>query len=125
MPRKKTSSQMCCGVASLGKDGVAVLRSEIPDSWAVEGLADLLAMAGNPVRLHLLLALLRREGLCVCDLAELVGMSSAAVSAHLQKLKHSGVVSSRRDGQMIRYSLVKREELEVLESLVAAVGVRQ
>ena len=120
MTGKEMSRSSCCGTPSLGSEGVDLLRSELPDLDAAGAAVNLFAMAGNPVRLRLLLALARREELCVCDLAELVGMTSAAVSAHLQKVKLSGIVRSRRDGKMIRYSLVRRSEIEALESLLAS-----
>lgn len=116
---KRSPAPPCCGEPSLGAAGVDALRRELPPDDAIDEAAAFLAMASSPVRLRLLLALRRRAELCVCDLAELVGMSAAAVSAHLQKLKLSGVVRSRRDGQMTRYSLAMAEEVGRVESLLA------
>lgn len=84
----------------------------------------LLALLGSPVRLRLVLALRRQSGLCVCDLAELADSNLALVSAHLQKLKLSGVVRAQRDGQMVRYTFLKVEEVDFLEPLLrCSVGV--
>ena len=114
----------CCGGPSLGAEGVARLRAELPAQEVVEEISGLLALLGSPVRLRVVLALRRQSGLCVCDLAELTGTNLAAVSAHIQKLRLAGVVRSQRDGQMVRYTLLKVEEVNQLEPMLrCALGV--
>ena len=50
--------------------------------------------------------LLREAGeLCVCDLAQLIGMNQSAVSHQLRILKQGRLVKSRREGKSIFYSL--------------------
>lgn len=113
----------CCG-PSLGDEEIGRLRAELPAPELVEEAGRLLALLGSPVRLRLVLALRRQSGLCVCDLAELADTNLAAASAHLQKLRLSGVVCSQRDGQMIRYTLLKVPEVDCLEPLLrCSVGV--
>ncbi|MDP2060731.1 MAG: metalloregulator ArsR/SmtB family transcription factor, partial [Flavobacteriaceae bacterium] len=68
-------------------------------------LSNLLALAGNEVRLKILFLLEEEDELCPCDLADILGMSVPAVSQHLRKLKDGEVVTTRRDGQTIYYSL--------------------
>jgi DNA-binding transcriptional ArsR family regulator len=43
--------------------------------------------------------------MCVCDLAAFIGLSESAVSHHLRRLKDLSLVKSRRDGQILYYSL--------------------
>ena len=43
--------------------------------------------------------------MCVCDIAEIVGISVSAVSHQLRILKQSELVRFRRDGKTIYYSL--------------------
>lgn len=120
----KKPPPICCGGPTLGDDGIARLRAELPTPELVEEAGRLLALLGSPVRLRLVLALRHQSGLCVCDLAELAESNLAAVSAHLQKLKLSGVVRAQRDGQMVRYTLLKVEEVDCLEPLLrCSVGV--
>jgi len=54
-------------------------------------------------RLRMLRVLLDRE-LCVCELAEALGVSSPRMSQHLQILKRAGIVNERRDGKWVYYS---------------------
>ena len=84
---------------------------------ALNSLAGVLALAGNEVRLQLLF-LLADEQLCVCDLADVLQMTISAVSQHLRKLKDGGVVSARKVGQTVFYTL-NAEHLPVLQPLLA------
>ena len=80
-------------------------------------LSQVLSLAGNEVRLKILYLLEEEEGgLCVCDLADILGMSIPAVSQHLRKLKDANVIQPRRQGQTIFYSF-KQEHLEIIRPL--------
>lgn len=64
-------------------------------------------------RLRILDAL--REGeRCVCVLQELVGVSQSLLSHHLRVLRDAGVVTDRKEGRWVHYSLSQRalEELD-------------
>ncbi len=83
---------------------------------ALHSLASVLALAGNEVRLQILF-LLAEEQLCVCDLADVLGMNISAVSQHLRKLKDGGVVQARKVGQTVFYAL-NEAHLAVLRPLL-------
>jgi ArsR family transcriptional regulator, arsenate/arsenite/antimonite-responsive transcriptional repressor len=55
---------------------------------------------------------------CVCDLQEELGAGQSRLSFHLRKLKDAGVVSDRRAGRWVYYSLVP----EALEEMRAFLG---
>ena len=55
-------------------------------------------------RLRLLLAL-RGGELCVCQLTELLGLAMSTVSRHLSVLYQAGLLSSRKEGRWMFYSL--------------------
>lgn len=67
-------------------------------------LADLFKLFGDSTRLQILNSL-NREELCVCDIADELGMTKSAVSHQLKALRVSNLVKSRREGQNIFYSL--------------------
>src|SRR5882724_1972551 len=77
-------------------------------------LSNILALAGNEVRLKIIYLLEEEKELCPCDLADILGMSIPAVSQHLRKMKDGNIIESRRDGQTIYYSL-KEEHLKILK----------
>lgn len=82
------------------------LRASLAEvSSVLRRLAGHHALLAGESRLRIL-ALLRCAGeLCVCDLASVLGMTPAAVSQHLSRLRSGGLVVSRRDGMMIYYRL--------------------
>lgn len=85
------------------------------EAQAEEVAATLAAMA-NPKRLLVLCTLLAGET-SVGDLATIVGLSPAALSQHLGKMRALRLVKTRRDGQSIHYSLASVEVRAVLETL--------
>lgn len=73
---------------------------------------------GDPTRLTIALALRDGEELCVCDLAWVVERNENLVSHHVRVLRSAGLVSSRRDGKMVLYSLTDAGR-ELLRTLLA------
>ena len=78
------------------------------------GLSNILALAGNEVRLKIVYLLEEEKELCPCDLADILGMTIPAISQHLRKLKGGNIVETRKEGQTIYYSLT-RENLKILK----------
>jgi DNA-binding transcriptional ArsR family regulator len=79
-------------------------------------LAGLGQAMAHPTRLHILEALARREA-CVCHLTALLGQRQAHVSQHLRVLKDAGLVTDRREGQMVYYRLADGRTAAVLSLL--------
>jgi ArsR family transcriptional regulator, lead/cadmium/zinc/bismuth-responsive transcriptional repressor len=79
-----------------------------------ESLSNILALAGNEVRLKMIYLLEEEKELCPCDLADILGMSIPAVSQHLRKLKDGNIVETRKEGQTIYYSL-SEENINILK----------
>ncbi len=74
------------------------------DAKIFELHAALCQTLANPVRLRILNALGERE-LTVNAIAEQLGVPQANVSQHLSVLRERGVVSARREGVRIYYSI--------------------
>lgn len=66
--------------------------------------ADLLRLMSNPHRLMILCQLGGGE-LSVGALQDRIGLSQSALSQHLAKLRSEGLVTTRRNSQMIFYSI--------------------
>ncbi|HXH99307.1 MAG TPA: metalloregulator ArsR/SmtB family transcription factor [Sphingobacteriaceae bacterium] len=79
-------------------------------------LSNILALAGNEVRLKILFLLEEEKELCPCDLADILGMSIPAISQHLRKMKDGKLIKARKVAQTIFYS-IQPEELELLHYL--------
>jgi DNA-binding transcriptional ArsR family regulator len=69
------------------------------------GPAARLKALGHPVRLGIALRLAQEGGTCACDFADVFGVSQPTVSQHLKVLREAGLVSTRRQGTQIYYSL--------------------
>lgn len=67
-------------------------------------LSDTFRALADPTRLRLLLALVS-EPLCVCDLAEIAGVSESAVSHQLRVLRDLRLVAWAREGKRAVYRL--------------------
>ncbi|HIV12775.1 MAG TPA: winged helix-turn-helix transcriptional regulator [Candidatus Pullilachnospira stercoravium] len=76
----------------------------VPDDEVLYRLADLFKVFGDPTRIRILYALSTGE-LCVCDIAQLLGMTQSAISHQLRVLKQMALVKFRRDGKTVYYSL--------------------
>jgi ArsR family transcriptional regulator, arsenate/arsenite/antimonite-responsive transcriptional repressor len=79
------------------------------------------------MRLRILMLLTHGE-LCVCDLMAIFEEPQSKISRHLAYLKHSGLVSSKRVGTWMHYSIreslddVARAQLEFMRSHLSPLG---
>jgi DNA-binding transcriptional ArsR family regulator len=67
-------------------------------------MGEFFAVLADPTRLRLISLLCRRE-LCVCDLAEHLGVSESAVSHQLRALRGARLVRYRKEGRQVFYRL--------------------
>ncbi len=81
------------------------LQNQLSQKNDLGRLAELLAIAGNETRLKILFLLAREPELCVCDMADVTGLSVSSVSHQLAKLRAHGLIAKRREGQTIFYRL--------------------
>ncbi|MHB1682077.1 MAG: ArsR/SmtB family transcription factor [Bacilli bacterium] len=58
----------------------------------------------DKTRLHIL-ALLKHDELCVCELVEVLQMTQPAISQHLRKLRQAGLVKERKTAHWVFYSV--------------------
>ena len=63
---------------------------------------------GDHTRFTIASALAQTDELCVCDLSWVAERPENLVSHHLRLLRAAGLVSRRRDGKMVLYSLTSR-----------------
>lgn len=54
-----------------------------------------------------ILNLLHDDALCVCNIMDTLEMGQSKVSRHLTYLKHAGLVTDKRKGKWVYYSLSK------------------
>ena len=83
---------------------VEKVKDMMPSDEAIYDLADLFKMFGDTTRMKILYVLLESE-MCVCDIAEILGMTQSAISHQLRVLKSSKLITNRREGKSIIYFL--------------------
>jgi DNA-binding transcriptional ArsR family regulator len=93
-----------CQIRVVHLERIEQARQNAISERELERLALIYRILGDPNRLKIVMAL-RHVEMCVCDLAAFTGLSDSAVSHQLRRLKDLTLVKSRRDGQIIYYSL--------------------
>lgn len=83
---------------------------------AAEQASELLKSLANRHRLLIVCQLIEGEQ-SVGGMAEFLGIRDSTVSQHLALLRKDGVVSARRDGQTIWYSIASGPAREILKTL--------
>ena len=69
-----------------------------------KGYADFFKVFGDLTRVKMLYVLFQSE-MCVCDLAQVLQMTQSAISHQLRVLKQMKLVTNRREGKTVFYSL--------------------
>src|ERR1700730_11520280 len=62
----------------------------------------------DPTRVRIIAAL-RLGELCVCELVDALEISQSTLSSHLQVLRQTGLVTTRKEGRWIYYSLTDQK----------------
>ncbi len=93
-----------CDYIHVHEDIVAAVTEHMPQEEVLYDLAELFKVFGDSTRIKILYVLFQSE-MCVCDIANLVGVSQSAISHQLRVLKQSHLVKYRREGKTVFYSL--------------------
>ncbi|MBW2436225.1 MAG: metalloregulator ArsR/SmtB family transcription factor [Desulfobacterales bacterium] len=102
-----------CQVRVIHLDRIEQARRETVSEKKIERLSAIYKILGDPSRLKIVMALKNVE-MCVCDLAAFLGLTESAVSHQLRRFRDLALVKSRRDGQVIYYSLDDEHVAELL-----------
>ncbi len=105
-----------CDTYLVHLDNVHLAQSQILPTDKAQEMAELFGVLADPNRLRLVSALANLE-LCVCDLAALTKMTESAVCHQLRLLKAMRLVSYRREGRNVYYSLADSHIIKLYSSL--------
>ncbi|MGM0366821.1 MAG: ArsR/SmtB family transcription factor [Actinomycetota bacterium] len=64
-------------------------------------------------RLRIILLLLERDNLCVCEIKEVIGLSQPTISIHLKSMENVGLIESRKEGLWVNYCINKEIKGEI------------
>jgi ArsR family transcriptional regulator len=82
---------------------------------------DVLRALAHPVRWGILQRLAAEPGICACDFTEFFDVSQPTISAHLKVLREAGLVTTRRQGTTICYTLAP-DQLALLSGRLGAMA---
>ncbi|MGL5348169.1 MAG: ArsR/SmtB family transcription factor [Peptostreptococcaceae bacterium] len=93
-----------CTCEEIHEEIVSGVREVMPQEEMLYDLAELFKVFGDTTRIKILYALFSNE-MCVCDIADLLGMTHSAISHQLRVLKQARLVKFRKEGKTVYYSL--------------------
>lgn len=93
-----------CNCLDINDEVVKEVKHTMPQEEMLYDLAELFKVFGDTTRIKILYALFSKE-MCVCDIADLLGMTHSAISHQLRVLKQARLVKFRKEGKVVYYSL--------------------
>jgi ArsR family transcriptional regulator, lead/cadmium/zinc/bismuth-responsive transcriptional repressor len=93
-----------CEVTCVDEDKVNRLKSSIAQQDTLS-VAQIFKALADDTRIRIAYALSEEDELCVCDVANIVGSTTATASHHLRLLRNLGLAKYRKEGKLVYYSL--------------------
>lgn len=109
-----STNEFICDCNIIHQDIVDKTLKKMPKQNLFDNLAEFFKIIGDPTRTKILFALDQNE-MCVCDIANVLGMTKSSISHQLATLKKSRIVKSRRDGKEVYYALDDEHIKQVFE----------
>ena len=109
-----SKNEFICDCNIIHEEIVKKTLSKMPDEYLFNKLAEFFKILGDTTRARILFALDQNE-MCVCDIANVLGMSKSSISHQLGILRRSGTVKCRRVGKEVYYMLDDEHVQEVFE----------
>ena len=103
-----------CECEEIHSDVIKKKREEMPSETTLYDLADFFKIFGDSTRMSILFAI-DGSPMCVCDIAELLGMTKSAVSHQLKILRQSDLITYKKSGKNVYYSLADDHVRDIIE----------
>lgn len=100
----KTNISNVCEVTCVDSEKVQRVKAQIDDQETLN-IAKIYKALADDTRVKIAFALTLEEELCVCDIAHIVGATTATASHHLRLLNNLGLAKYRKEGKLVYYSL--------------------
>ena len=103
-----------CECEEIHADVVSRKREAMPEEATLYDLSDFFKIFGDSTRISILFAI-DGEPMCVCDIAELLGMTKSAVSHQLKILRQSALITYKKSGKNVFYTLADDHVRDIIE----------
>jgi ArsR family transcriptional regulator, lead/cadmium/zinc/bismuth-responsive transcriptional repressor len=97
-------NQDVCEITCIHEEKVSRLKSTL-STKNTSKVAGLFKALSDDTRMKIAYALSIEEELCVCDVANIVGATTATASHHLRLLTKQGLAKFEKRGKLVYYSL--------------------
>lgn len=109
----KLSKKDSCEIYYYDEDKVTRVQEQLQGE-DFSSVAQLFKALADENRAKIVYSLCQDDELCVCDLANIIGATSATTSHHLRTLYKQGIVKYRKEGKMVFYSLDDEHMKEIM-----------
>ena len=93
-----------CEVTCVDEDKVKRVKESVSKQNTLS-VSQIFKALSDDTRIKIAYALSEEDELCVCDVANIVGSSTATASHHLRLLRNLGLAKYRKEGKLVFYSL--------------------
>ena len=107
-------NEFICDCNVIHQDKVDDTLKQMADEDLLNKLAEFFKILRDTTRVKILYALDKNE-LCVCDIANVLGMSKSSISHQLGTLRRSGIVKCKKVGKEVFYMLDDEHVKQVFE----------
>lgn len=107
-------NELICDCNIIHQDVVENTLKEMKDVDLLNKISEFFKILRDTTRLKILFALDKNE-MCVCDIANVLGMSKSSISHQLSHLRKSGIVKYKKVGKEVFYALDDDHVKEVFE----------
>ena len=99
-----SKNEFMCDCNIIHQEAVNKALQKMPDDNLFGRLAEFFKILGDTTRAKILYALDQNE-MCVCDIANVLGMSKSSISHQLATLRNMAIVKYRKQGKEVYYML--------------------
>lgn len=106
-----------CGESHQHVSDFEAMKADMPSDDAFIEVATIFGQLSDSTRLKILF-LLCHHSVCVCNIADAMGISAPAVSHHLRSLKLLGLLDFKRVGKEVYYTLADNEDSRLVHKMI-------
>ncbi len=119
-----SKNEYICDCNVIHQDVVQDTIKKMADKDLLIDLSEFFKVLGDTTRTKILYALDQNE-MCVCDIANVLGMTKSSISHQLRTLKENGIVKSKKSGKEVFYMLDDEHVKQVFEIGIAHIEHRR
>lgn len=101
----KLKERDVCETPCVDNEKTIRVKQQLENGHKIPDVTKLFKALSDETRLKIAYSLTLENELCVCDVANIVGATTATASHHLRHLKSLGLAKYRKEGKLVYYSL--------------------